>query len=157
MNRKVLEISVVIAIILISIVLIGITSAYGFHDNRGDLFVQKICSIAMNGTHNCDEHWIIGYFPDKRNIQTPDEEWGSAFAIPGDIPKEHKYSICQFIPQLEQYGEEVCTWNWLIIGNIKVDSCWDEQCQPLLWHELRHLKCDCDWHENMTSTRGTND
>lgn len=37
------------------------------------------------------------------------------------------------------------------IGKINYDNCYDGKCRSVLTHELKHLMCSCDWHENQIS------
>jgi len=142
---------IIVAIILLGIIPFGIISVNGFHDNIGIVHVQRLCSIPMNGTaYDCSEHWIMVYFPNSIFVQSPEERWLSGFAVIEDYNDGEKYSICNYFPQIREAEENNCSLKWLTVGKIQTDSCWDEVCYPLVWHEMKHL-AQGQWHENMTS------
>ena len=129
--------------------------AYGMHDSKGTITVQRICAVPMNGTaYDCSEHWGMVYFQDMYSIQSPEHEWLSGYAVHGEWVKDgEKWSICKFFPKIrESADKENCSIKWFATGKLTRDSCWDEICYPLIWHEMKHLACECQWHENMTST-----
>ena len=58
-------------------------------------------------------------------------------------------------PELSEYNN----LRWINVANLKQDNCWNEEmteeptgCIPLIWHEIKHQVCTCNWHENLIKT-----
>lgn len=98
--------------------------------------------------YNSTEYWIIVYSADQITVRDLSGELTFGFAYWGI---DHDTSICNMFPEIKKFN--ACGDEWLMIGNIKGDGCWDGKCMSLLQHEIKHLLCDCDWHENMTPER----
>jgi len=151
---------IILAIILLGILPFAIISTSGVHENTGIVTVQRMCAVPMNGTaYDCSEYWAMVYYPDMGSIQGPEDKgWFSGFAVHGEYVNDgEKWSICKFFPKIRDSSEENCSikWfaaiKWFAVGKYKQDGCWNEICLPLVWHEMKHLACECNWHENMTS------
>ena len=110
--------------------------------------IRMYAQIEEQPYYNLTEYWIVVVSPDQIVVQDLSDEWSFGFAY-WDI--EDTSSICNMIPDVEKY--DACGDEWLMVGSNKVDGCWDGNCIPLLWHEMRHLLCDCQWHKNMTQER----
>ena len=142
---------------LLGITPLGIISVSGFHENTGIAYAQSMCSFSENMTVNCDDKWIMVYI-DSPMVQKPiDEEWAGAFAVRGLAKDGEKYSICNFIHQIRNFGDENCSFRWFVLGSDKEDTCWNEVCYPIIWHEIKHLWCECNWHYGMTNKYGFTD
>ena len=110
-----------------------------------------ICAFNMLGQVDCDEQWVI-VKTDILLVQNPQTgQWVSGVAVYGSGAMG-KWSLCNQYPDLD---EIYCGKNYLKIGTITRDGCWDGNCIPLLWHELKHLMCKCGWHDNMESEANT--
>ncbi len=142
---------IIVVIVLLIILAFGIISVYGFHENTRNYSIQKICSVPMNGTiYDCSEHWGVVYYYDVGTIQAPNDKWVSAFAVYGPLVKDgKKWSLCHYFPEVRLIDEEMCSIKWVAVGMYKRDGCWNGICYPLIWHEMKHLACECDWHEDM--------
>ena len=146
------SIIIVITIIFLGLIPSVIISAGGMDDNEGNVIVQRMCAVPMNGTaYDCSEHWAMVYYPDMHAVQAPDERWFSGFAVIEDYEDEEQYSICNFFPKIRESSEDNCSIKWFAVGKYKRDICYDGQCYPLVWHEMKHL-AQGKWHENMTSS-----
>ena len=143
-------------IMLIGIMFIGIIPADSFDENAGTAFIQSMCSFDKNMTVNCDEKWIM-IIMNSTMVQLPDETWAGAYLVPGYVGDGEKYSVCNFLPQIRNFGDEHCSWKWFVIGSDKTDSCWNKVCYPLIWHEIMHLLCTCNWHLGLTNQWGYTD
>jgi len=58
-------------------------------------------------------------------------------------------------PELSEYNN----LRWMNVANLKQDNCWNEEmteeptgCIPLIWHEIKHQICTCNWHEDLIKT-----
>ncbi len=58
-------------------------------------------------------------------------------------------------PELSEYNN----LRWMNVANIKQDNCWNDVmteeptgCMPLIWHEIKHQICTCNWHEDLIKT-----
>lgn len=142
---------IIVVIVLLIILSFGIVSAYGFHESEGNYVIQKICSVPMNGTGwDCSEYWGVVYYYDVWTIQAPNDKWLSGFAVYGPLVKDGEvWSLCHFFPEIRFTEEEICSLKWVAVGTNKLDGCWNYVCYPLIWHELKHLACECDWHDGM--------
>lgn len=145
-------------IVAVSIILAGVIPSLAFHENTGTFTVATMCSIQENFTANCDEKWIWVYFEDILYVQEPETEiWSGAYAIHSSVEDGEKYSICNTFSEVREYGDEFCSLKWFVLGNGKTDSCWSERCYPLVWHEIKHLVCECNWHYGLTNKNGFTD
>jgi len=108
--------------------------------------VLIICAIiAASPYYDCEQEWVV-LIHDKYSIKSVyTDSWVSGYAV-SDNWLDRK-PIGLYHPELAQYNDK----EWLSIGKLKRDSCWDDRCYPLLWHEMKHLKCNCNWHYDMTS------
>jgi len=86
-----------------------------------------ICALTLEAPfYDCSEQWTIEIH-DSLFLQDPNGYWVTGYA-------DYKNNV-------------------IGIGTARMDSCWDGRCLPLLWHELKHLQCDCNWHEKLKPTR----
>ena len=67
-----------------------------------------------------------------------------------------KFPITDFYPDVE---EKYKNKRWMSVADLKHDNCWAEEmtdpptnCIPLIWHEIKHQICTCNWHENLVKT-----
>ena len=116
---------------------------------------MKMCSlIPTEPFYDCEENWIIVWTDDLLTIQAPNHRYYSGFAYHTITEKTYDdINVCNFFPKTIEFSPKDCWDKWLAIGNAKIDSCWDNKCLPLLWHELKHLECSCNWHEDMVSNK----
>lgn len=141
--------------VIIVICLAFVVPSLAFHENEGTAYLGTLCAITENFTANCDEKWIMVYLPDMTFVQEPvTEDWPAGYAIHLWKEDGQTYSICNTFPEVREFGDGFCSSKWFVIGNIKLDSCWNDKCLPLIWHELKHLICECNWHDGMTNKNG---
>jgi len=117
----------------------------------------SICSLTYaEPFYNCNEHWWVMWTLDSPLVEALDDKAYLGFAYYKDDNNDGKTdsSSCDYLPELAEFNEEydVCGWKWMVMGNRIMDTCWDGNCKTLLNHELDHIKCECNWHENMTSS-----
>ncbi len=63
------------------------------------------------------------------------------------------YQVCTRFPQVNQTvyeGQDVCKFMYTVIGINTPETCYvPYPCMSVLEHELKHLKCECNWHVNL--------
>ena len=131
-----------------AIIIAGITAIPEVNDDdMVTVQVNRIYAIIEEPPfYNLTEYWIIAYSPEQMTVKDLSNEWSFGFAYWGI---DNNTSICNMFPEIEKFN--ACSDEWLMIGGLKGDGCWDGNCITLLWHEMKHLLCDCDWHKNMKS------
>jgi len=100
--------------------------------------------------YDCSEHWIITWSYEVK-VVTPkgyDPALGYAF-FDLDPAHDEKLSVCSYFPLIIEKQKEACWDDWIMLGNQMFDGCYEGKCNTLLWHELKHLLCQCDWHEGL--------
>jgi len=86
-----------------------------------------ICALTLEFPfYDCSENWTIEIH-DSLFLKDPNGVWVIGYA---------------------DYKQ-----NKIGIGTARIDSCWDGRCHSILHHELKHLQCDCNWHEKLKPTR----
>jgi len=137
---------ILLSLILLAIIIAIIIIPDVYSEDSKKAFVTRMYALIEEPPYyNSTENWIIVYSPDEIVVKDLTEKWYFGFAY-WDITNHT--SICNMFPELEIFN--ACGDEWIMIGNIKGDNCWDGNCISLLNHELKHLLCDCNWHENMT-------
>ena len=105
--------------------------------------VMMICAItSVSPYYDCGESWII-VLEDSPTVPSVHDESVTGYAI--DATLLECYPISETYPTIKNKD----SYEWLVIGKTKRDACFDGICLPVLWHEMEHLMCDCDWHKNM--------
>jgi hypothetical protein len=63
------------------------------------------------------------------------------------------FSVCNRFPDVNQTiyeGKDLCTFNYIVFGEAQPQTCYSPYpCMTVLEHELKHLKCNCNWHEGL--------
>ena len=120
-------------------------------------YLQKICSLTDEEPYyDCSENWFLA-FSNSTWIVTPAKKYVSGWSVHENLVD--RYPICEaYVGFEERFGEEYCDSPYFGFGNSKLDSCWDDKCISLIWHEIKHMKCNCNWHEDMKNdpNRGMN-
>ena len=96
---------------------------------------------------DCDNQWVV---VQDTEIAIPLGGKGIAVYNPNYLP------ITEFYPDIEkQYQNKP----YIVVANLVHDNCWSEvetdetvNCIPLLWHEIKHQVCTCNWHEDLYKT-----
>ena len=97
---------------------------------------------------DCDNQWVLvqdsGIF-----LPVMGTKGLSAYDI-------DKFPITDFYPDVE---EKYQNKRWMAVADLKQDNCWNDEmtdeptnCIPLIWHEIKHQVCTCNWHENLVKT-----
>lgn len=145
--RKILVISI---IVILSIWLMSIHTLYA---EEIKFSAQVICSLQKAYPHyDCSERWVVV------NVDTPyfDDPTGQTvygFAIIGESPIPPELSVCNFYPAFKELDPSICDLRWAQVGTNLNDGCYLGICLTPLEHELKHLKCDCNWHKNNLPTK----
>ncbi len=99
---------------------------------------------------DCDTQWLIVQDTEGM-IKSPTKGWVSGLAV----YNFSKYPVSDFYPELEEYDN----LRWISVAKVKRDNCWNDikteepvNCIPILWHEIKHQICTCNWHEDMVKT-----
>jgi len=151
MNRK-----IIIGLVLVLLIPSFVYFAYGSYSlNEGTWQIQRMCSITLEEPfYDCDVKWIFVYFPDETYIRDPVTGgylYGFAFYDSYDWDEfREDFGICNFFPQIKELIVGACFDSWFAFGNSTSDTCWDSNCKSMFQHELDHMVCQCNWHENMT-------
>ena len=91
-------------------------------------FIMTICALTFTSPYyDCSEHWDIqiydGAIPDSNAIGT--SHW------------DHNiFTNDERISLVHDYKERIGKYDHLIKGG------------GVLWHEILHMKCKCDWHRH---------
>ncbi len=96
---------------------------------------------------DCDNQWLL--------IQ----DTGIAVAT-GDkgvaVYNTKKFPVSEYYPEL---GTEYDNLRWMAVADLVRDNCWNDVmteeptgCLPLIWHEIKHQVCTCNWHEDLVKT-----
>lgn len=118
-----------------------------------DTSFQVICSLTNNEPYyDCSELWIIGSI-NSELITDPSGQSVYGFAVIGEKNITGDLSICNFIPETKDIDPSLCKMKWAIVGNNSNDGCYLGICLTPLEHELKHLKCDCNWHKGLKPTK----
>ncbi len=96
---------------------------------------------------DCDTQWLL-IQDDQMMVATGDK--GVA------VYDTKKYPVSKYYPEL---GTEYDDLRWMAVANLKQDNCWNDViteeptgCLPLIWHEIKHQICTCNWHEDLVKT-----
>jgi len=126
--------------------------AYGEQSSSEGL-VFSMCSLTYEEPYyDCDVKWVVVYAYERSVVYDFDGNPYAGFAFHSIYSPDSPISVCEFIPVLRETKSVACGWDWIIFGTQKYDSCWDGNCKTMLWHELLHLKCKCNWHIGMERT-----
>ena len=102
-----------------------------------------ICAITfVSPYYDCDEKWIL-VFEDTLIIPSNHDVPVVGHAVDTTILPHNP--ISQFYPSIRFNDHR----EWLAVGIVERDACYNGICYSVLWHEIKHLMCDCDWHEDM--------
>ena len=101
------------------------------------------------------EEWLIVELP-LYVFDDPKKRSSLGYAVYGDykILEESEFGVCVRFPQLNQTinGMNLCGLKYIVIGIQQPQTCYSPYpCMSVLEHELKHLKCECDWHEGLYS------
>ena len=110
------------------------------------------CLNKMNGNfchYQYDQFVWIKF--DVTLFQDPTGKTVRGLAIIHGKPIQGYWSLCSHFPQFMEIDRNLCDKNWLIYSDRAVnDGCYQPLgCMSVMWHEIKHLKCDCDWHKNL--------
>ncbi len=68
----------------------------------------------------------------------------------------NEYPVSKYYPEL---GTEYDHLRWMAVADLVRDNCWNDVmtdeptgCLPLIWHEIKHQVCTCNWHEDLIKT-----
>jgi len=104
-----------------------------------------ICALtSVSPYYDCDEKWVI-VLEDTQMIRWDDMDPIAGLAVFADVVED--FPISESHPTITGMDD----LEWLAIGKVKRDTCYDGICFPVLWHEMKHLMCDCNWHEDMVA------
>jgi len=102
---------------------------------------QDICELTQEEPYyDCRYTWLVvkinanGFLiPQTNNTVHAIGYWGSIPSKYVDIPEEDntKYSAL------------------IVIGKNYDDNCYNYACNPIFWHEAKHIWCMCNWHAGM--------
>lgn len=114
------------------------------------------CPESVDGYFDMSgEEWMIFQLPVER-FQDPTNETVLGYAVYSDeegksLSPADPLSLCNFFPKFNQ-SERICSMNYLVYGEKSLDTCYSPYpCTTVLEHELKHLKCKCDWHKGLES------
>jgi len=95
---------------------------------------------------DCDTQWLL--IQDDQ-IMVPTGGKGIA------VYDFKKFPVSEYYPELAEYDN----LRWMAVANLNQDNCWNDimtdeptGCLPLIWHEIKHQICTCNWHENLIKT-----
>jgi len=164
--------------ILISVFIVGsfimdlyLVETYGEHDEYEVVPIEYfnyewfiMCQlINLEPYYDCPES-VDGYFDvsgeewmiftlDDTEFPDPVNEWVYGFAVYNDdstkqIPTDSPLNLCAFFPDFN--GTDTCNLNYMVIGKNTQPTCYSPYpCTSVFEHELKHLKCKCDWHKGL--------
>ncbi|KKL07094.1 hypothetical protein LCGC14_2589440, partial [marine sediment metagenome] len=96
---------------------------------------------------DCDNQWLL-IQEDGLSVATGDKGVAAY--------DTEKHPVSRYYPEL---GTEYDDLRWMAVANLKHDNCWNKvetseptNCKPLIWHEILHLICTCNWHEKLIKT-----
>jgi hypothetical protein len=78
--------------------------------------------------------------------------YGFAVHTMNPVMPKGKYNACDFLPSVNAtyMGMETCDMNYTVVGINTPTTCYTPYpCMTVLEHELKHLKCMCNWHEGL--------
>ena len=104
---------------------------------------------------DCNTQWLI--IQDTDMFAPYTNEFGNTSHWKGStIYNYEKNPVTDTYPELH---ESFRHFRWSNVANLKQDNCWNDvmtekpvNCIPLIWHELKHQMCTCDWHEDLVPT-----
>jgi len=133
-------------------ILFGVFFALNATNTDATWHVMEICSLTEDAPYyDCDISWIVAWSYEAESVIASDGEEYLGVSYRNLNPQKHaKMSVCTFFPIITDKKPEVCWDDWIMIGNAKYDSCYERNCITLLWHELKHLVCQCSWHKDLT-------
>ncbi len=95
---------------------------------------------------DCDTQWVI---VQDTGMFIPDGGKGLA------VYDYKKFPITDIYNVTEQYQNK----RYIVVADLVQDNCWNDvmteeptSCLPLIWHELKHQICTCNWHEDLIKT-----
>ena len=147
-----MQVVVAIWMIVWLIVGIGLISIFAEKPDLPNNF-EIFCSITKSAPfYNCDEKWII-IFVNEITIQDPLRNWVLGYAIHEEFIQNYEMSICNFYSGFREMGLQYCDMEWGGIGSYDNDGCYSGRCLTPLQHEIKHLQCDCDWHQGSWTSK----
>ncbi len=113
-----------------------------------------ICAITMSGGYDCDEKWVL-IQEDGYGVWDPT----GVFVKGVSVYDPYQYSIYDSYPELQEQGG-YGSYPWMAYGGrLAHDNCWSdrmtdepENCLPVIWHEIKHQQCKCNWHKDLIKT-----
>jgi len=101
---------------------------------------------------DCDTKWVL-LQDTELMVNTPTHGWVSGIAM-YDFKK---YPISEFYPELN--GTDFENYRYMTVSKIQQDYCWNDvmtdepvNCIPIIWHEIKHQVCTCNWHKDLVRT-----
>lgn len=153
---KWVDYAVLIAItFFVALLMVQLVPIYGFTQGQD---WDVMCAITnIEPYYDCKEKWILTW-KDSGSIKTPTNSWVSGFAVHGmdGISATSTLNICNFHPQVNQTNPDYCSYQWMGIAlKPTSDACYGGPtfCMTILAHEIRHMKCDCNWHKQLNPTK----
>lgn len=135
----------ILILILIGIsvlTVIGFNTIYAY--DSAYFFMCEI--VEVEPFYNCDRKWIV-VLENKILLTIPNNKTVFGYAVHDNILND--LPISAVYPEIMGHDDK----EWLVIGLLINDHCWDGVCYPLLWHEIKHLICNCNWHLDMKQMR----
>jgi len=99
---------------------------------------------------DCDNKWLL-IQDTEIMVNSPHKGWVSGLAV-YDFKNN---PVSEFYPELEEYND----LRWMSVGKVTQDYCWNIEeteepvnCIPIIWHEIKHQVCTCNWHKDLIRT-----
>ena len=96
---------------------------------------------------DCDNQWVV--VQDTEIVVEASNGKGIA------VYDYDKYPITDYYNVTKEFENK----RWIAVADLKQDNCWAEEmtdppsnCIPLIWHEIKHQICTCNWHEDLIKT-----
>lgn len=106
--------------------------------------ILYICALITNAPfYDCDEKWGI-VIADTMTVKDPNGQYVFGFA---------HWDVRDPVVFHFNGTDHVMPEKYIMVGSTNIDGCYNLVCRSLLHHELLHLICECNWHENMTPKR----
>jgi len=104
---------------------------------------------------DCDTRWLVIQDTSKFSPFV-DENGNISYWMGTSVYNYEKNPVTDTYPELH---ESFRHFRWINVANLPHDRCYNDvmtdepvNCMPLLWHEIKHQMCTCDWHKGMVGT-----
>jgi len=103
---------------------------------------------------DCNTQWLL--IQEDSFVAPFINENGMMFYYKGTAVYNYsKNPVGDTYPELSEYNN----LRWINVADLKQDNCWNDVmteeptgCLPLIWHEIKHQVCTCNWHDGMFKT-----